>query len=537
MNKNPISEMLGIFNKLAPQQKILIGGIVIVSFVMLGFLFTFLNEPSYSVLFTNLADTDASKVVEHLNSQKIQYKVEDNGTTIKVPADKVYEARLQLVSKGIPSSGIIGYEIFDKSTMGMSEFMQKLNFKRALEGELSRTINEQAGVEAVRVHIVFPEKSIFKDEQKPPTASIVVKLSQELSKENVNSIVNLVSSSVEGLDKGKVTLLDTQGNLLSEQYDESDFGVSTAHQYEIKQSVEKYLVKKAQSILDNVLGYGNSMIQIDAELNFDMVEKTMQSFDPESQVAISQQTIMNETTGSNMVDSNAQASKNSTTNYEINKTIEKVVQGTGNIKRLSVAAVINDTKKVVGEGEKQKIVFEPRSSEQLLKLETLLKNSVGLFEDRGDQFSIVNIPFEANQVSDFNIDEESKGLGFLDIDKFDKYINTGLVFMGIIVSLFLLKGLMNKLKNEKILIGTVSSGNMALAGDMNNTLESSVSGVSLVPGNKKKLFEIGDLEDEISDEALLKKSHQEKIANYVQKNPVEAAKLINTWLREDGYNG
>jgi flagellar M-ring protein FliF len=445
MNKNPASELLGIFNKLAPQQKLLIGGLVVGSLIMLGFLFTFLNEPSYSVLFSNLADTDASKVVEHLNSQKIQYKVEDDGHTIKVPADKVYEARLQLVSKGIPSSGIVGYEIFDKSTMGMSEFMQKLNFKRALEGELARTINEQDGVEATRVHIVFPEKSIFKDEQKNPTASVVVKLSKNLSKENINSIVYLVASSVEGLEKGKVSLLDTHGNLLSEQYEENDFGVSTAHQYEIKQSVEKYLVNKAQSILNNVLGYGNSMVQIDAELNFDLVEKTMQSFDPESQVAISEQTIMNETTGSNMVDSNAQASKNSTTNYEINKTIEKVVQGVGNIKRLSVATVINDTKKIVGQGESQKIVFEPRSKEQLDKLETMLKNTVGVFDDRGDQFSIVNIPFEANNLNDLNIDEATKGLGFLNSDEFDKYINIGLVFMAIIISLFLLKGLMSKL--------------------------------------------------------------------------------------------
>jgi flagellar M-ring protein FliF len=542
MNKNPLSELFGIFNKLAPQQKMVIGGVTVASLVLLGFLFTFLNEPNYSVLHTNLAEDDASRVIDFLVAEKIQYKIEDNGRTISVPNDKVYEARLQMAGKGIISSGIVGYEIFDKSTMGMSEFMQKLNFKRALEGELSRTIIQQDGVDAARVHIVFPQKSIFKEEQKDPTASVVLQLSRSLTKENINSVVNLVSSSVEGLAKGKVTVLDTQGNLLSNQYEEDEFGISTGRQYEIKQSVEKYLARKAQTMLDNVLGYGNSMIQIDAELNFDLVEKTMQSYDPNSQVAISEQTIKNETSGSNMVDSSAQVSKNTTTNYEISKTIEKVVQGTGNLKRLTIAAVINDIPSTVTENGEIKKAYEPRSQEQLQKLETLIKNAVGLKTERGDQFSIVNIPFETNQVEDLTVPPAGGMDQLLDFNNIDKLMNLGLVLAAIIVSLFLLKGLMNKLKNEKIVIGTVNSGgvgtpDLALAGDMQKTLESSVANTALNNAmSKKKLFQIGDLEDEISDEALLKQSQQEKISNYVQKNPVEAAKLINSWLHEDEYN-
>lgn len=545
MNKNPLNELFGIFNKLGAQQKLLIGGVSIGSLVLLGFLFTFLNQPNYSVLYTNLAQEDASKVVAFLAAQKIQYDITDNGKTIRVTEDQVYETRLQLASKGLPSSGIVGYEIFDKSTMGMSEFMQKLNFKRALEGELSRTIIQQQGIDAARVHIVFPEKSIFKEEQKEPTASVVVKLSKSLSKSNVDAIINLVSSSVEGLDKGSVTLVDTDGNMLSQQYEEDNFGISTARQYEIKQSIEGYLSRKAQKILDNVLGYNNSMIQVDAELNFDLVEKTMQLYDPESQVVVSEQTIKNETSGSNMVDSTGQSSKNTTTNYEISSTIEKVVQATGNIKRLSVAAVINDIVKEVNKGNAVQTSYEPRSQEQLNKLEILIQNAVGLDTERGDQFSIVNIPFENNKVQDLEITEEAPAFEFTDIKNFNQYINTALVLAAIIVSLFLLKGLMNKLKNEKILIGTVNPGNtngseMALAGNMQQALETSATntGNMQLPGSqsKKRLFQIGDLEDEISDEALLKQGQQEKIANYVQKNPVEAAKLINSWLHEDEYN-
>jgi len=541
MNKNPLSEVFGIFNKLAPQQKMVIGGVTVASLVLLGFLFTFLNDPNYSVLHTNLAEDDASRVIDFLTTEKIPYKIEDGGRTVEVPADKVYEARLQMAGKGIISSGIVGYEIFDKSTMGMSEFMQKLNFKRALEGELSRTIIQQEGVDAARVHIVFPQKTIFKEERKEPTASIVLNLTRTLTKENINSIVNLVSSSVEGLAKGKVTVHDTKGNLLSSQYEGDEFGISTGRQYEIKQSVERYLARKAQTMLDNVLGFGNSMIQIDAELNFDLVEKTMQSYDPNSQVAISEQTIKNETSGSNMVDSSAQVSKNTTTNYEISKTIEKVVQGTGNLKRLTIAAVINDVPKSVTENGETKITYEPRSEEQLNKLETLIKNTVGLKTERGDEFSIVNIPFETKTKEDLIFEPTGTASEFFDFKNIDKLMNLGLVLAAIIVSLFLLKGLMNKLKNEKIEIGTISgrggSPDLAFAGDMQKTLESSVANSALNnPISRKKLFQIGDLEDEISDEALLKQSQQEKISNYVQKNPVEAAKLINSWLHEDEYN-
>jgi len=176
MNKNPISQLLGIFNRLAMPQKIMIGAVTIGTVVLLGLLVGFLNEPNMAILYTNLGEDDASKVIEQLASQKVTYKIEDNGKTIKVPQEVVYETRLSLAGKGIPNSGIIGYEIFDKNTMGMSEFIQKLNYKRALEGELARTIMQVDGVDAARVHIVIPEKSIFKDEEKQTTASVVSKL-------------------------------------------------------------------------------------------------------------------------------------------------------------------------------------------------------------------------------------------------------------------------------------------------------------------------------------------------------------------------
>ncbi|HRI45510.1 MAG TPA: flagellar basal-body MS-ring/collar protein FliF [Ignavibacteriaceae bacterium] len=533
MNDKPLNAILGIFNKLTLQQKFVLGGAAVVTSLLLISLIFFLNEPNYTPLFSNLAQEDAAKVLENLNAQKIPYQIDDNGQTIKVPKEKLYETRMNLAAKGIPTSGSTGYELFDNSTMGMSEFMQKLNYKRALEGELSRTIMKQEGIEGVRVHIVFPQKTVFKDDEKLPTASVVLKLKGgfTLTKSNANAIVNLVSSAVEGLQPNKVTLIDTKGRVLSKENEDNSIAATSAKQYEMKQSIENYLADKAQSILDNVLGYGNAMVQVNADINFDRVEKTMELYDPESQVAISEQTVKTENTGRNYSDSSAQFSENSTTNYEISKTIQRVIEGSGNIKRLSVAAVINDVAKEVIKDEQPTMVYEPRTQEQMQKLEEIIRNAVGIVDERNDQFSIVNLSFETKQFDDM----KPQSASFMDDP--EKWLNMLLVVIAIASSILLLKGLMGKLKNEKIVIGTFGGGDFAYDTyeGTQEALPASSSGKpqQIAPKKKKQLLPIGDIEDEISDEAIRKKNQQEKITNYVSKNPMDAAKLINAWLHED----
>lgn len=531
MNNNPLQVLFGIINKLNPKQKFMMIGSVLLTTGLLIILLFFMNEPSYSTLYSGLSAEDASKVVDFLSGQKVIYKIDDNGQTIKVPKEKVYETRLALAGRGIPSSGVIGYEIFDKSTMGMSEFMQKINYKRAMEGELARTIAQLDGVSGVRVHIVIPQKTIFKEEEKFPSASIVLKLknNSQLSKENITSIVNLVCGSVEGLPPSKISIIDTQGKILSNESEDGPLAYASSKQYEIKQSVENYLAKKAQSILDNVLGYGNAMVQVNADLNFDQVEKTMEQYDPDSQVAISEQTIKSNNSGITTKDSTAQASENSLTNYEISKTIQKVVEGTGNIQRLSVAAVVNDIPKKVTKDGKTETTFEPRPQEQLNKLEEIIKNAVGINQMRNDQFSLVSIPFEEKQIEEIQLEEANSLL-----PNPDEWVKLALIMFAILASLFVLKSLMKKLKNERIVIGTFNPGEYAMATPTPSLApkqEPSFPPQLNIP--KKKILPIGDIEDEISDEALMKKNQQEKIINYVSKNPLDAAKLINAWMHED----
>jgi flagellar M-ring protein FliF len=535
--KDTYSAVLSIFNKLSVQQRLMLGAISAVAIVILLFILFAFNEPAYTTLYSNLASDEASEVVTYLNNQKIGYRLDNGGNTISVSKVDVYEVRLALAGKGIPSTGMIGYEIFDKNTIGMSEFMQKINFKRALEGEIARTIIQQDGIENARVHIVTPEKAVFKNEQREATASIVLKLRSGLllSQNSIMAITNLVGSSVEGLDPSNVTIIDNKGRLLSKREEESELAINSGKQYEIKSGIESYLANKAQTILDKIVGYDNSDVKVNVDLDFKQIEKTLETIDPESQVAISEQSSKNTSNGITASDSNAVFSESTTTNYELSKSIEHMIEGSGNIRRITVAAVINGVTKEVDNGTTTELVNEPRTDEQLQQLELLLRQSVGIDDTRNDVISIVSIPFETN-----NYDEQFTGGPTY--DNIGQYMNYLLILLGVFGAIFVLKGLLKKLKDEKIMIGSVGAG----AGGYSDQSFDSISnapvwepGSSLMKSKrskKKPAFELGDIEDEITDEAVMKRMKQEKITNYVGKNPSEAAKLINSWLKEDEYN-
>ncbi len=551
-NSTPIGNVFGIFNKLSAQQKMLIGAIVIVTFVLIGFVMYLFNQTNYAPLFSNLDTKDQSGIVDYLDGAKVPYKITDNGKTIEVPQDQVYKLRLKLASKGLPNSGVVGYELFDNNNLGMSNFMQKLNYKRALEGELSKTLSEMSGVKSARVQIVMPQKSVFKDEQKKPTASVALQLigNDDLSTNSVKAIQHLIASSVEGMSPNDVTVLDTQGHLLSRQEDDNPLPYSGSKQYEMKRNIEKYLANKAQSILDNVLGYGSAVVKVNADLDFKRVERTLESYDPDSQVAISEQVIKSSNAGKSVGDTSAASTQNTITNYELSKTIEKVMEGAGNIKRITVAIVVNGVKKTVQAADgTNKTEIVPRPETELQKLKNIVVTAVGYDANRNDEVSIVSIPFE-NQLQPVEQIRQASPLG--DMNEISKLV---MMLVGFIASMLILKGLLKKLKNEKIIVGSLGMGGSdfvdnsltelapSLAGSLgagsSSLLESGKAATTAeLPAAKKRkqaLMEVGNIEDEISEEAISKKVRKEKIANYVEKNPIEAAKLINSWLREDSY--
>lgn len=400
------------FAKLTTVQKASIGTAVAAAIAGIVLLITSTSAPSMAVLFSELESKDAGAIVEKLKEQNIEYELSANGSSVSVPQEKVSELRLSLAQEGIPANSTVGYEIFDKTNLGMSDMVQKLNYKRALEGELQKTIAAFEEVKKVRVMIVQPEKALFDKDQKKTTASVHLqfKSGRSLSKINIESIQNLVAFSVEGLQPNDVMVVDSKGQILSEiQKDKSTLAGLSATQYEQQQKIDEYLTQKVQSQLDGVLGAGSSSVRVNAELDFTQKETTQEQYDPETQVIHSEERIAAKRKSQDSLDYpavNSEADENKVAvNYLNSKKVERVVGSVGTIKRLSVSVMVNGTTKIQEEPE-PKIIYTPRSPEEMTKLQQIVENAVGFDATRNDKVSVVNMPFDMR-----DMEEELKNKG------------------------------------------------------------------------------------------------------------------------------
>lgn len=382
-------------------------------------------RPQYDVLYSRLDKKDASDIVAELAKSNVPYKIAPQGDAILVPSAQVNETRLTLAGKGLPRGGGVGFEIFDTTKFGMTDFTQKVNFKRALEGELQRTISSLNEIEGCRVHIVMPEPELFTEKEKPTTASVVLELKPDtrLKRDQVRGIVNLVAAGVEGLKPENVSVVDSHGNILSgfiaEEAAENDpealangTGVLTQqakltlHQMEIQRNFEKDLEKKVTGMLTKVLGNSRFSVSATAELNFDKTENQSETFEPvvDGQgIVRSSQTKKEQYVGdggfpANVVGgvpgtdsnipgyqavagNNAQFSREEAiTNYEINRTVRHNVEAPGAPKRISVAVFVDD--------------LQPQ---QVSAIKSAVVAAAGLDVNRGDQVAVENMPFDKTQ--------------------------------------------------------------------------------------------------------------------------------------------
>ena len=364
----------------------------------------------FQVLYSNLTQEDAGQAIAKLKEMKVPYKVD--GNSISVPADKVYELRLELASQGIPQGGGIGYEIFDKNQFGVTEFVQRLNYVRALQGELARTIRTLAEVDQARVHIAVPEKTIFTDKEDKPTASVVLKLKggRTLNQGQIGGIVHLVSSSVEGLPPGNVSVIDNMGNLLSRPSDGSDM-VADAKQLEYQKTVDREYESKLQSMLEGIIGRGKAIVRVSTKIDFSKVERTEEKFDPDTIAIKSEQTTQEKSVGSAQggvpgVASNqpgqqpapaagspsASQKQTASTNYEVSRVVSKIIEPRGIVKSLSVAVLVDGTYGKAQGAEKG--AFVARNEQEMKKYDDIVKAAIGFDKNRGDQVIVENVPFE-----------------------------------------------------------------------------------------------------------------------------------------------
>lgn len=416
--KEQLDKLQSYWSKRTTSQRILIAGLaaaLIVAFILMIF---WLNRPDYKVLYTNLYPEDANRVVEALNAEKVPYTLQDNGKTVLVPADRVYDLRLKIAGEGALQGQGIGFEIFDQIKIGQTDFVQRINYQRALQGELARTISEFPQVERARVHLVIPRKSLFLEEQIPPTASVVLKLKDGAKLENsqVKGIVNLVAMSVEGLEPNNITLTDMRGQTLYQPEDEEGaMGLSNT-QIEYKAETEKKMERRIQELLMPIVGPQKVIARVNTEIDFSQKTITKELYNPDVTVVRSEQRSEESTKGRANLEggvpeanfrgdgfvgslSTQDSSRESrTTNYEINKEEQQIITPTGGVDRLSVAVIVDGTYTKTGaEGEME---YVPRSEAEMERIRELVKNAVGFDSARGDSVEVTNIAFGAPEIMD-----------------------------------------------------------------------------------------------------------------------------------------
>jgi flagellar M-ring protein FliF len=504
-----------LFGTLTTRQRILIVGAAIAALAAVVVLVTIVNRPTFGTLFSNLNEQDASKIVEKLKEKSVPYQLEDGGKSILVPKQQIYDLRLSLASDGLPQSSTIGYEIFDRTNLGVSDFVQKINYRRALEGELDRTILQIEEVEGVRVHIVTPEKALFKDDEKPATASVVLKLKsgRPLGNGMVQGIAHLIASSVEGMDASNVTIVDSRGTLLSDNTKSNTLAALTSTQYELQQKVETYLGQKAQTLLDGALGTGNSMVQVNAELDFRQVDRTLEQYDPDNTAVRSEQTTEEKTSTKDATTPSTRT--NTLTNYEVNKTVERIVESVGNIKRLSVAAIINQKQHIVEKDGEKSVEHTPRPPEEMDRLTELVKNAVGFNVQRNDDVSVVNLPFDTNSDEGFVL----KGGPLTNWHDIGEKVLILLAMAGaVLVVRSLLKGIRTPADLERSILGDPAVGRLHAAATQ----------------SQREPVYVPAPEDEISQEALVRAERRNRIGEYINKQPDDAARLLKVWLTDEG---
>ncbi|HUI06970.1 MAG TPA: flagellar basal-body MS-ring/collar protein FliF [Verrucomicrobiae bacterium] len=413
-----LQQLAAVWKQLGVSQRVsiavatvfVIGGLVALS--------VWSSRGDYALLYGRLDDAEAGRVIAALDDAKVPHRVGPGGT-IQVPADKVHTMRMQLAAKGIPKGDGVGFEIFDKSNFGISDFVQRANYLRAVQGELARTIAQLDEVEAARVMIVMPENRLLVDNQRKPTASVFVRVrgNSELSASAVQSIRFLVANSVEGLQVGAVSVVDNRGNVLSGNDDESSVAGLTAGQLASRRSIEQYLSRKVQGMLEQVLGPGQAVVRVAVDINTETINRTEEKFDPEGQVARSTTTTdeSNNSTTPNSggvvgVAANAGAQTNNpaaavattstkrkqvTSEYEINKTVSSVLQAPGGLKRVTAAVFV--AAKTEGTGADRKPV--PRTPDEMEKLRKIVQSALGLQPNdalRKDEITLEEMPFNDN---------------------------------------------------------------------------------------------------------------------------------------------
>ncbi len=523
------------FLALPGPQKIVYSSALLLLAASLAYTVHLANQVDYVPLFSRLSEGEAGTIVESLKKKKLSYQLSETGT-LSVPKEQLYEIRMSLASEGIPKGAGSGFEIFDQQKLGSTEFVQKINYQRALQGELARTINQMDEVMDSRVHLALPEESLFLEDRKSPSAAVVLKLhpGTRLNQRQTQGIVHLVASAVKGLEEDRVSILSTDGQVIFKKSPTDNPLQASGTQLEYKNQVEENLRQKVQSMLEQVLGSSRVISRVTADLDFNQTRVEQDSYDPDSAVVRSHhRKIENHegqdaaprgnpdtpinieskvTEGQSKEPQKKRNQHQETVNYEMNRVSRKTVQALGAIKKISVAVLVDGAYESKADAAGQaKPVFVGRPPEQLKALEEIVKKAVGYDDARGDQITVSNVPFTADLAPMEEVAQKNRWLEML--KSYQRMIMNGVLLL--LIFLFVIRPILRRfqeMSRQKPELA-LPHPQAALPG---GAATGTPGGLLGAPGSEV--------------EAL--PSIRERIEGYVERDPDKAREIIRTWLRE-----
>ena len=490
------------------------------------------RTPDFALLYGELGPKESGEIVDVLKEENVPFQIRGNGSAIAVSSERVHEMRLKLAGKGLPREES-GYELLDKVGFGTSDFVQRVNYRRAIQGELAKTIRHLDYVEWAQVHLALPEGSLFVQDEKPPTASVILKLKSRsggvLRPEQVASIVHLVSAGVEGLKPENVTIADTRGNLLSKKELPSSMVGTSNDQLEVKKKLEDHFVAKAQDLLEKIVGAGKSVVRVSADLDFKHVDEKLIEFDPERRVP-KVQTVTTRVSGgapfsgggvpgmqanlmsqSGIIQSVGSSEEEETaqTQYELSKTERVIADYGANLKRLSVAVLVDGVyeDQKTEDGKIQK-VYSPRNKDDITRIAALVKQALGIDEsnNRNDTFEIQNVQFyePSYEQEEASLKKEQQKEFMLKMAKNGSLAITVLVFL-----MFVMRS-MKKLKKAK------------MVNEQANNTRTPYTNMMMVDEEE---------EEEVDDAKQLRL--REQVVKNIRKDPGVTANSLKKWINAD----
>ena len=529
---------------LSPGRLASIAAIVIFLISFFVYLATKLNTGDYAVLYTDLEMEDAKQIVQHLETANIKYRLTKNGTEILVPEEDVNKMRIDTADLAMASKGSnVGYEIFDNTdALGSTNFVQNVNLIRALEGELARTIRSVDHIKSARVHLVLPKREMFSREEQMPTASVVIKTDGgKLSLESIHSIQQLIAAAVPKLDVKNVSIVDSAGNLLTNNFEDED-AVTVANNEALRLEQERKMSLQVQNLLEKSVGEGKVRAQVNLDMDFDQIVTNEEIYDPDSQVVRSQATVTDNSTTDNVEQpvSVAQNIPNGdmvaagtgsvsrksrteeTVNYEISKVVRNKVKNSGTIKRLGVAVIVDGIYERNAEG---KVVYRDRTPEEMEQIRSLVKSAVGFDAERGDMVEVANMKFASNQ-PEIETVSEVLIMGFTKDELIRIAEGIGVAIVAILVILLVIRPLINNAFETN-----TANGEGRLLGD--NAEEDNLLLSNFL---NEEDGEIDELINMNKIDGRIKVSSLKKINDIVEKNPDAAVNIIRGWLYSSDGN-